>query len=223
MTTTILTIDTSATSVVGLARWADGPLDEVYTVSDDARHHVETLAPMVRQILTDAGVDKPDMIIVGRGPGAFTGLRAGVITARALAEAWQVPLYGVPSLDALAVAAGDRGAQIIQPVIDARRREVFTVRTRTLGPDDTLPAGTPEAIAPAELAARLAEDPAIVVTNMPGADDLFPGVDVLHENVRPLVLARLVMSRLGRIDAGEEGVTLESEPIYVRRPDIHGA
>jgi tRNA threonylcarbamoyl adenosine modification protein YeaZ len=74
-------------------------------------------------------------LVVGIGPGSFTGLRMGLITARTLAFAWGVELAGVSTLDAL--AAGAPGSV---PVIDARRREVFA-----------LVGGEPVVLAPAEL------------------------------------------------------------------------
>jgi tRNA threonylcarbamoyladenosine biosynthesis protein TsaB len=89
------------------------------------------LLDCVHEALTTAGValDEVETVVCGLGPGAFTGLRIGVATARALAQASGLPVAGVPSLEALArgLAAGAAGASgdFIVPLIDGRRSEVF--------------------------------------------------------------------------------------------------
>jgi tRNA threonylcarbamoyladenosine biosynthesis protein TsaB len=86
----------------------------------DARRHVETLAEMVRDVLGDHQLDA---IGCGVGPGPYTGVRAGVVTAQMLGLARQVPVYGICSLDALAQQF--LGAEPFTVGIDARRREVY--------------------------------------------------------------------------------------------------
>jgi tRNA threonylcarbamoyladenosine biosynthesis protein TsaB len=75
-------------------------------------------------VLGDAGMEPAavDGIVVGTGPGSYTGLRMGLVTARTLAFSLGIPVAGVSTLDAL--AAGSPGAR---PVLDARRGEVFTL------------------------------------------------------------------------------------------------
>jgi tRNA threonylcarbamoyl adenosine modification protein YeaZ len=93
--------------------------------------------------LADAGVTlrDVDVVAVGNGPGPFTGLRVGLVTARSLSHALGVPAYGVCSLDALAAAAG---LDELFVATDARRREVYWARyldgVRTSGPDVSRPA-----------------------------------------------------------------------------------
>ena len=90
----------------------------------DARRHGELLAPAIEAVLRDAGVDRRELtrIGVGVGPGPFTGLRVGLVTARTLGAVLGVPVLGVCSLDVLALGAGLTGE--FRVVTDARRREV---------------------------------------------------------------------------------------------------
>ncbi|MDP9406320.1 MAG: tRNA (adenosine(37)-N6)-threonylcarbamoyltransferase complex dimerization subunit type 1 TsaB, partial [Actinomycetota bacterium] len=86
----------------------------------DPRRHGELLAPAVRSVLDAAGVGPRDLdgLVVGLGPGPFTSLRVGVVTASALVQAAGLPAYGVCSLDGIG-----EGARLV--VTDARRREVY--------------------------------------------------------------------------------------------------
>jgi len=116
--------------------------------------HAAQLLPLAAELLDEAGIGFADvgLIAVGLGPGTFTGLRIGVATARALAQATGVPLVGVSTLRALAVAAAPsaaRGTGVLA-VIDARRSEVFAAGWR-----DGEPVLEQVAIAPAALAERL--------------------------------------------------------------------
>ena len=114
----ILTIDTSAIASAAVLDF--DPLDLVRTTelvanfaTDDTRSHAEVLAPGVKSLFTDPVVEGPalDAIVVGTGPGPFTGLRSGIAMARTLSFTWGVPLYGMMSLDALAQQVFDTPAR----------------------------------------------------------------------------------------------------------------
>ncbi|GAB3492371.1 tRNA (adenosine(37)-N6)-threonylcarbamoyltransferase complex dimerization subunit type 1 TsaB [Nocardiopsis coralliicola] len=96
--------------------------------SVDARRHGELLAPGIADVVERAGARLADLthVAVGVGPGPYTGLRVGLATGLALADALGIPCYGVPTLDAVAYASG-RTAPFIAAT-DARRKEVFWAR-----------------------------------------------------------------------------------------------
>lgn len=132
----LLAVDTSGALVSAAVHDGRRVLAERSTA--DARHHAELLAPSVTAVLAEAGVSRRDLtgIAVGVGPGPFTGLRVGLVTARVLGHVLGVPVHGVGSLDALAEAVAGSGAppgQEFLVVGDARRREVYWARYRVAG------------------------------------------------------------------------------------------
>src|SRR5690606_25327069 len=150
----VLAIDTSAAVAVSLCG-DDGALLAARRV-DSQREHAELLAPMVRDVLAEAGLAPADLVAVvaGTGPAPFTGLRAGLVTARMIALAREVPLHGVSALDALAAQvlladdaasggdlAGAGRASEVLVVTDARRREVYAARFRVADGDVVTVAG----------------------------------------------------------------------------------
>ncbi len=108
----ILAIDTSAVASAALV--SDDALEGVVASfsTEDTRSHAEVLAPGIEQLLADAGVSGSDIdaLVVGVGPGPFTGLRSGIATARTLSFVWGKPLHGLMSLDAVALEVAESTA-----------------------------------------------------------------------------------------------------------------
>jgi tRNA threonylcarbamoyladenosine biosynthesis protein TsaB len=192
----VLAFDT-ATSVVTTAVTRDGEL-----LGERVTRPVSVLED-ADALLRDAGLSPThlDAVAVGIGPGSFTGIRLGIATARALALALGVPVAGVSTLAAL--AAGAPGAV---PVIDAKRREVFSLRD-----------GEPVVAAPAEL-----DLPAGTVCVGDGAVRYRAVLDAAGSNVPPDDDERHVPrarhhARLAQ-DFGAANLVV---PLYVREPDVH--
>jgi tRNA threonylcarbamoyl adenosine modification protein YeaZ len=138
----VLAIDTS-TPAVTAGVVADGEvLAERVTV--DARAHAERITPNVLAAIADAGRSMADLnaVVVGCGPGPFTGLRVGMATAAAYGHALGLPVHGVCSLDAI----GGQTTGEVLVVTDARRREVYWARYR-----DGVRVDGPEVNAPADV------------------------------------------------------------------------
>jgi tRNA threonylcarbamoyladenosine biosynthesis protein TsaB len=152
-------------------------------------------------LLRDASVEAAELsqLVVGTGPGSFTGVRIGLATARGLAFSLSIPVAGVSTLDAL--AAGAPGAV---PVIDARRKEVFTLlggERQCLRPEDL----------PVEPGALYVGDGAVryrVLLEAKGAE-VPPDESELH----------LPRARFHAALAQDFGPAERVEPIYLRVPD----
>ena len=198
----VLALDTATPAVTaGVVRRDDtGVKLLAQRVTIDARAHAETLTPNMLAALGDAGLTMGDLdaVVVGCGPGPFTGLRVGMATAAALGHALNIPVYGVCSLDAIGVITdGD-----VLVVTDARRREVYWARYR-----DGVRTDGPAVSAPADVS----HDGVNAVAGWPDQEELFPIPRLDAESPSPVGLVRAVDDW----DAAPEPLV----PLYLRRPD----
>lgn len=129
----ILALDSS--TLTGSAAVVDGGAVLAESACRVRATHSEQLLPLVREVLARAEcpLDAIDRIAVGVGPGSFTGVRIGVATAKGLAVATGIPLFGVGSLDALAEAAWSMDHGVLVAAIDARRAELYATAWRVVG------------------------------------------------------------------------------------------
>ncbi|HEX5332478.1 MAG TPA: tRNA (adenosine(37)-N6)-threonylcarbamoyltransferase complex dimerization subunit type 1 TsaB [Cellulomonas sp.] len=220
----VLALDTSAAVAVALTDDAGRTL--AARSVQEHRRHAELLAPLVSEVLTEAGLDRTAItaVVAGTGPAPFTGLRVGLVTARALALALGVPAHGVCSLDAIAAQAVrdlelEVGTEVLV-VTDARRREVYWARYRVTGAA-TDPERAIELVAGpgVDHPAAVAADGVTGVVVGRGAtlypDDL-PVTAGAPLDPDPTELARLALRRL----ASDPAAALPTEPLYLRRPDV---
>jgi tRNA threonylcarbamoyl adenosine modification protein YeaZ len=211
----VLVVDTSTPAVTAaVVDVSATPRLLATEVTLDARRHGELLTPSITAALATAGVTAAELsaIVAGLGPGPYTGLRVGLVTAAALSDALGIPAYGVCSLDGIAGAAERPAGTLLLAATDARRREVYWA---TYDGDGTCVEG-PGVERPADLATRLARRG---VTAMAGAgarmyaDVLgLPLLDPDHPD--PLALAAAAADRV-RGGAPADPLT----PLYLRRPD----
>ena len=204
----------TATPATAVAVWApDGTAVERRDdpAPGERPGHAARLLALVDEVVPDwAAIER---IAVGVGPGGFTGLRIGIATARALAQARDLPLVGVSSLAALAAPHDGR----VVAVIDARRGEVFAALFE--GDTEVWP---PLAASPADLVTRLREDG---FAPLAAGDGSLRFRGMLHEaGIRMAPedsTAHLVHAfHVCRLVAGAEpAVPASIEPIYLRRPD----
>lgn len=208
----LLAFDTSSAAVTVALATPDGEIAASSTTVDALRHG-ELLAPAIAAALQTAGVTPRELtgIAVGVGPGPFTGLRVGLVTARTMGEVLGIEIAGVCSLDILA-----RQSTLALPVAvatDARRKEIYWAlydgpaadgsRRRLEGPAVDKPAEVAHVLSGLPVIGR----GAVLYADVLGvtADDVseYPSADVLATGVATRTL-----------------VVVEPEPLYLRRPDV---
>lgn len=192
----ILGLDTSTQVQVGLS---DGERVLATRTYDDPRRHVEQLAPVLSAMITETGADLTELtgIIVGVGPGPFTGLRVGIATARILGSVLNVWVRGVCSLDVLAAQwqRTDPPTGDFLIATDARRQELYWAQydasgRRTGGPSvgkpDQLP-GLPVA-GPATLVHAGLQPAGDAPTRLDGGILALVGPELPDAGIEPLYL-----------------------------------
>ncbi len=205
----VLAVDTATPAVTaGVVRLGGAaPHTLAVRVTVNARAHAEVLTPHILECLAEAGHYPADLdaVVVGCGPGPFTGLRVGMATAAAFADALGIPVHGVCSLDAIAVDAAAVDDRDLLVVTDARRREVYWARysggVRVTGPDVAKPAD-------------VEPQPSAVVAGSTPHAELFDLPVVAVATPSP---AGLVSVAAAAILAGVDPEPLV--PLYLRRPD----
>lgn len=184
----------------------------------DSRAHGELVAPGVVAVLGEAGLTAADVtaVVTGTGPGPFTGLRVGIVSARTFALAREIPVHGLCSLDALAHEAAQgalAGVERFVVATDARRKEVYWAAYQVV---DGLPVAqaAPEVCRPADLGPRLEGRPVVGRGPVLYPADLGEPLEGAPLDVSAGALADLAARRLA------EGADLsDTTPLYLRRPD----
>ncbi|MFC4606507.1 tRNA (adenosine(37)-N6)-threonylcarbamoyltransferase complex dimerization subunit type 1 TsaB [Streptomyces maoxianensis] len=202
----LLAVDTATPAVT--AALHDGNSVVAESSSVDARRHGELLLPAVDRVLAEAGVklDAVTAVVTGVGPGPYTGLRVGLVTASTFGSVLGVPVYGLCTLDGLAYASGLEEPFVV--ATDARRKEVYWARYESARSRVSEPAVD----RPADIAEQVAGLPAIGA----GASlypETFPDARG-PEYVSAGALAALAAEKLA---AGDD--FLPPLPLYLRRPD----
>lgn len=212
----LLAMDTSTSAITVAVH--DGERALVERAVLDARAHTEHLAPLVSDALVEAGLRPTDVtdIAVGVGPGPFTGLRVGLVSARVLAHTLGVPCHGVVSLDALAHEALRTGTVDgtgeFAVATDARRKEVYWARyaaadgraTRLGDPAVLHPADVPDGMRGLATAGR--------------GPVLYP--EVFARAVAPLDVSAVALAEVA-LQQLADGVEVGVDALYLRRPDAH--
>jgi tRNA threonylcarbamoyladenosine biosynthesis protein TsaB len=222
----VLGIDT-ATLVCSVGLTHGGKMVGEYTLHIK-KTHSQRLLPLISQMLEATGFHTRDIqgIAVASGPGSFTGIRIGIATAKGLAQALEVPLVGIPTLDILA-AQFIHTDHLVCPILDARRQQVYTAFYRN---SDHLPRRV------SEYMALSLESLVEILRPYPQKGFLFPGDaleiygEILREQLGERFLTLPQPYRLNRgsltahlghekLAAGAPGELYSLTPLYVRKPE----
>lgn len=214
----------TATNVAGLAIMKNEEIIAEGTLNT-GKTHSQRLMPMLAWLMQEAALQVTDMdgIVVSGGPGSFTGLRIGMSTAKGLAYAAAKPLVSVSTLDSLALNCRGR-TEIICPILNARRQEVYTALYRVDNEGELTRLTAYQAWSPEKLVGVLAKLEEAVVF-------LGDGVPVYGSHLMAELGAQASLAspldwlpragnlgQLGirRLQEGEEADLFGAKPLYIR-------
>ena len=220
----ILAIDT-ATMVSSVAVADKDRLLAELTVQTRLTHS-ETLLPHVEQVLKMAGVEKAalDGVAVSLGPGSFTGLRIGLAAAKAIAYGLDIPIFGIPTTEALAWHYPVPGVAVV-PFIDAQKGNVYSAVYQWQ--EEGFAEISPVQVYTMEEALELCGAQPVhvlavgdmAVKRLAGREDLPSNVQVPPPHVVMPRAANVAMAGLKRLAAGQEDSVMNLEPVYIRRSE----
>ena len=192
----VLAIDTSVGVSVAILK-SNGELTQSLAV--DHGMQGELTADLISKVVTDSGLEINEItdVVVGVGPGPFTGLRVGLVTAKVFAHAREIPIHGICSLDAIAF---DYASPCIV-VTDARRKELYWARY------DSIRIGEPQV-----------SKPEVIAEQFPDAEFVGPGAQLYPEVISGKVM-ELKAGSLAKLFAAGSAQLVEVSPMYLRKPD----
>jgi tRNA threonylcarbamoyl adenosine modification protein YeaZ len=205
----VLALDTSSAAVTAavVELTDDGCRVAALRRHVDARGHAEHLAPGIAACLAELGAAPADLaaVVAGTGPGPYTGLRVGLVTAAVMADVLKIPAYGVCSLDGIGLAHADAARLLVAG--DARRREIYWASYEFGRRVDGPAVSRPETVDPTGADAMAGAGARLYVDRLG-----LPLLDTDYPDARALVLAAR-----DRIAGREPSESLA--PLYLRRPD----
>ena len=192
----VLAIDTSVGVSVAILR-SNGEVTQSQAV--DHGMQGELTAELISKVVSDSGLKIEDItdVVVGVGPGPFTGLRVGLVTASVFAHAREIPIHGICSLDAIAFDY----AKPCVVVTDARRKELYWARY------EGIRIGEPQVSKPEAIASQF-----------PDVDFVGPGANLYPDYVSGNV-TELKAGSLAKLFASGSAQLVDVSPMYLRKPD----
>jgi tRNA threonylcarbamoyladenosine biosynthesis protein TsaB len=209
----LLLIETSGRS--GFVAVADGAEVRAVRPLDEARRHARDLAPGVAELLSGQGWRARDLdgVVVGRGPGSYTGLRVGIMSARAVAYATGCALQGVETFAAIAMQLPGEATEV-DVLADAQQDKVYVQRFTKSG--EWRPVATLDVRPVAEWIARgpaqWASGPGLRVVG----DRLPAGVVAVPVEWRDPKAESLLRLGMARYEVGDRDNVMTLEPLYAR-------